>query len=117
MASGMPAFEMVFRLNSMRTSWAVDAMTARLLPVDLRLLMESRASPPKLDGRPRPSLHRMRMTHRAVTVLVLLHPSNLPNQHEYGIIEFVHHALFQRNDRIVCDVDLLGANFGAALGD
>src|ERR1700730_10903056 len=57
------------------------------------------------------------MTHRAVTVLVLLCPSNLPHQHEHGIVEFVNHTLLQWNDRIVRDVDLLGANLGAALGN
>ncbi len=48
--------------------------------------------------------------------LYLLCPSNLPNQHEDGIVEFVDHALLQWNDRIVRDVDLLGTDFGATLG-
>src|ERR1700687_5591330 len=79
MASGMPAFEMVFNLNSMRTSVTVNPLL--------------------------------------ISFLFSFHPSNLPNQHEHGIIEFVNHALLQWNDRIVRDVDLLGANLGAALGN
>src|ERR1700675_3105987 len=122
MASGMPAFEMVFNLNSMGTSLAVSAMTVLLLLVDPLAGGEPSVPAPAgpfdcAQGRlaRRPSLHRT--THRAVTVLVLLCPSNLPNQHEHGIIKFIHHALLQWDDRIVRDVDLLGTNFGAALGN
>src|ERR1700682_6106703 len=43
--------------------------------------------------------------------------SDLPDQHEHRIIKFIHDALLQRNDRIVCNVDLLGAHFRTALGD
>src|ERR1700682_5132451 len=42
--------------------------------------------------------------------------SDLPDQHEHRIIKFIHDALLQRNDRIVCNVDLLGAHFRTALG-
>src|SRR6202795_2359403 len=84
MASGMPAFEMVFNLNSMSLNSIRTSVTVS--PI-------------------------------LVWFLSLFRPSNLPNQHEHGIIEFINHALLQRNDRIVRDVDLLGANFGAALGD
>src|SRR5882724_12794175 len=73
MASGIPALEIVFNLNSM--------------------------------GPPVPSPQ------------FLFGASDLPNQHEHRIIKFIHNALFQRNDRIIRDVDLLGAHFCAALGD
>src|SRR5579863_5307654 len=73
MASGIPALEMVFSLNSM--------------------------GPPSTSAR------------------FWFLSSNLPYQHEHGIIKFIHHALFQRDDRIVGDVDLLGAHLGAAFGD
>src|ERR1700675_32327 len=84
MASGMPAFEMVFNLNSMSLNSIRTSVTVS--PI-------------------------------LVWFLSLFRPSNLPNQHEHGIIEFINHALLQGNDRIVRDADLLGTNFGAALGD
>ena len=34
-----------------------------------------------------------------------------------GIVELVHHALLQRDDRVVGDGDVLRANLGTALGD
>src|ERR1700730_547667 len=79
MASGMPAFEMVFRSNSMRTSFSVSLSL--------------------------------------VLLACLFCPSNLPHQHEYGIIKFVDHALLQRNDRIVRDVDILRTHFRAAFSN
>jgi hypothetical protein len=38
-------------------------------------------------------------------------------EHGDGVVEFVHDALFHGDDGVVRDVDFLGANFGAALGD
>src|ERR1700730_3807643 len=73
MASGIPAFEMVFNFNSTR--------------------------PPLASTR------------------FWFGSSNLPNQHEHRIIKFVDPALLQRNNRIVRDMNLLGAGFGAALVD
>src|SRR6266478_205230 len=79
MASGIPTLEIVFSLNSMRTSFSVSPILA-LLPY-------------------------------------LFCPSNLAHQHEHGIIKFVDHALLQRNDRVIRDVNLLGTHFRAALRD
>src|ERR1700722_4197604 len=81
----MPAFEMVFSLNSMNlNSRSTDFVYS------------------KLDS---------------VWRLFLFYASNLSNQHEQGIIELIDHAFFQREDRIVGNVDLFGAHFRAALGD
>src|SRR5579863_6767041 len=45
-------------------------------------------------------------------------PSRYLTHHtEYRIVEIIDHALFERDDRIIGDVNLLGTNLGAALGD
>jgi hypothetical protein len=45
------------------------------------------------------------------------HSSNsLPNPAE-GIIKFIHHPLLQRDDRVIGDLNILRANFCAALRD
>ena len=33
------------------------------------------------------------------------------------IVKFIHHAFLQRNDRVIGDGDVFGADLGAALGD
>src|SRR5690242_7306850 len=40
-----------------------------------------------------------------------------PPRTPHGVVEVVHHALLERDDRVVGDVDRLGADLGAALGD
>src|SRR5712692_4669314 len=79
MASGIPAFEMVFSVNSMRTSFNVSPILVSL---------------PYLFG-----------------------SSNLPHQHEHGIVEFVDHALLQWNNRIIRYVNLLRTHLSAAFCD
>jgi hypothetical protein len=43
--------------------------------------------------------------------------ADLPEQHGQRIVKLVHHALFERDDGVVGDADLLGADLGATLGD
>jgi len=43
--------------------------------------------------------------------------ANLPEQHGQRIVKLVHHALFERDDGIVGNSNLLGADLGATLGD
>src|ERR1700735_564702 len=78
-ASGIPAFEMVFSLNSIE-----------------------------------PPLASTRFWSCCRTLFC---PSYLPHQHEHGIVKFVDNTLLQRNDRIIRNVNLLGAHFRTALGD
>src|SRR5262249_32495425 len=42
---------------------------------------------------------------------------NFPNHSRDRIVELVDDALFERNDRVVGDVDVLGADLRAALRD
>jgi hypothetical protein len=43
--------------------------------------------------------------------------ADLPEQHGQWIVKLVHHALFERDDGVVGDANLLGADLGATLGD
>jgi len=43
--------------------------------------------------------------------------ANLPEQHGQRIVKLVHHALFERDDGIVGNSNLLGADLGATFGD
>src|SRR5437867_2640017 len=71
-----------------------------------------RASGRRAGWRRRPArVSESRQTSRG---LLLPEPAQQPH---HGIEELVGHPLFERNDRVVGDVDVLGADFGAALGD
>src|SRR2546427_2914273 len=41
----------------------------------------------------------------------------LPQEPPHWIVKVIHHALLERNDRVVRNVNVFGANFGAALGN
>src|SRR6266478_2719052 len=47
---------------------------------------------------------------------VSLLASKLSQEPAHRIVEVIHHSLFQRNDCVVGDVDVFGANFRAAFG-
>jgi hypothetical protein len=47
----------------------------------------------------------------------VLLPADLPEQHGQRIVKLVHHALFERDDGVVGDANLLGADLGATFGD
>src|SRR5712691_4234735 len=49
--------------------------------------------------------------------LATLLTRQLSQKPPHRIVEVVNHALFQRNDRVVGDVNVFGTDFGAALGD
>ena len=42
---------------------------------------------------------------------------NIRNKPAERIVELIHHALLQRNDRVVGDLDFFRTHLGAALGD
>src|SRR5262245_39117734 len=44
-------------------------------------------------------------------------PEQLPKEPQHRIVEAVHHALLERDDRVVRDRDALRADFRAALRD
>src|SRR4029077_8243638 len=46
-----------------------------------------------------------------------LRPLELAAQPHDRVVALIHLALLQRDDRVVGDVDVLGAHLGAALGD
>src|SRR5260370_42028129 len=43
--------------------------------------------------------------------------ADLPEQHSHGIVKLVDHALFERDDGVVGDVNVLRANLSTTLGD
>src|SRR5262249_7521097 len=45
------------------------------------------------------------------------HALDLPPHPQHRVVILVHDALFQRDDAVVGDLDVLGADLGAALGD
>jgi hypothetical protein len=55
------------------------------------------------------------MCHKTSSFLLLA--SELSEQHGQRIIKLVHHTLFERDDGIVGDVNLLGADLRATFGD
>src|SRR3989338_5638957 len=48
---------------------------------------------------------------------IALPPENLPAQPQERIVEAIHHPLLERNDSVVGDLDVLGADLGAAARD
>jgi hypothetical protein len=41
--------------------------------------------------------------------------SDLPHQPQHRIVKFIHHSLFQRDNRVVSDVNFFRTNLSAAL--
>src|SRR5208337_3292746 len=72
----------------------------------LNLRFRNRASSPSFLSR-----------HWSVFPVPLLFAKNAPNNTSDRIVELVDYTFLQRNDRVIGDVDILGADFGAALGD
>src|SRR5947207_5548371 len=48
---------------------------------------------------------------------ISLLPRQLSQEPTHWIVEIIYNSLFQRNDRVVGDVDVFGANLGAAFSD
>src|SRR5260370_21727519 len=49
--------------------------------------------------------------------MAVLLPADLAEKHGQRIVKLVHYALFERNDGIVGDANLLGADLRATFGD
>src|SRR5690349_1209561 len=64
--------------------------------------------PPRCQGMPRRIVTGQGGGAPASTVMTLLAAREPPPQRADRIVEPVHHALLQRNDRVVGDVDPLG---------
>jgi hypothetical protein len=51
------------------------------------------------------------------TLKALLLAAELPEQHGQRIVKLIHDALFERDDSVVGDANVLGTDLGATFGD
>src|SRR5258708_2845880 len=96
MASGMPALEM-------------DLSWCPIEPPVSWLIGQTLTIKEFLPGKLTELARRSRMAE--------LPAADLPEQHGQRIVKLVHHALFERDDGVVRDSNLLGADFRATFGD
>src|SRR5689334_4616070 len=82
----------------------------------------TRPSPGRISGRR--SQLRLPSTRRSITgsdfraaLVVLGAQADLVAEPHQGVVLAIDHALLHRDDRVVGDLDALGADLGAALGD